>query len=132
VIADGDEDDEPPALIGRGVLNRHERPPVDLDALTPTRLPRPGDLDVDDARRRALTVVCPVLRCRARVGQPCVNLDTGEPLGRAPAHVQRVAAAGVELLPLTTTERAGWPPRRTAAARRQLVAEEMRRLGRWI
>lgn len=47
------------------------------------------------ARDEAETVPCPT--CRARPGNTCVNINTGRPLGRLPAHSARMrapAAAG--------------------------------------
>ncbi len=43
----------------------------------------------------ALTVQCPVTRCRAPVGVECKSLATGRPLDRQAAHAGRLVLAGI-------------------------------------
>lgn len=44
----------------------------------------------------ALTVACPVARCRAPVGVECRNVNTGRALVQQSAHVARLQLAGIE------------------------------------
>ena len=49
-------------------------------------------------RAAAIQIACP--DCIANNGQPCLNLSTGQPLKRQPAHMRRLKNA--ELLGLLT------------------------------
>lgn len=53
------------------------------------------NLSVLADRDVALTVACPVERCRAPVGTECKSLATGRPLVHQAAHAARLMAAGM-------------------------------------
>lgn len=53
---------------------------------------------------QALTVPCAEPRCNALIGERCVNVHTGEPLVKLPAHLSRLKAAGVVHAPLDSRD----------------------------
>lgn len=53
---------------------------------------------------QAVTVPCPEERCRALIGEVCVNVHTNQPLRHLPAHNARLNAAGVLHAPLDSRD----------------------------
>lgn len=60
--------------------------------------------DLLDDRAAAARVACPVNRCHAPAGEPCINVHTGKPLEHLPAHDARLKAAGVLHAPLDSRD----------------------------
>lgn len=58
-----------------------------------------------DQAAAAAAVPCPEHRCAAPIGEPCRNLHNGAPLRHQPAHLARLRAAGVQLLPTDPRDR---------------------------